>query len=387
MRLALTVASLILSCSPITAEDGSMGKLRTTFAPGLHSAILTTKHTVTPRQRKPGVEPQPLQLRPAFVTLPTRPVLRACLLPRVLLQASGGISAPPLKHVLEGEAKWRVATFHVCVSSSITLLEVFDLLLRLALSIFRAICAILHALGLGAVMTGLRTALAQGRAAAVWGPMPGPKQRVAIIGASFGGLACARMLRQDFDVTVIDQHDYFEYTPGILRLFIQPEHIRGLSASLRRVAGIKFVHGRVDHLGEKSVRVRPAKGASVSDAERLFGTKVAFDYGIIACGSAYSAGIKAGPSSALLQERAAFWKLQARRVAGAHHSLHVWCNHVLTQHSTLPRSCPCHDSSGLAAGALAKPQLAKPSASNSSTRPHLRIGSSAGLTCMWQTSA
>ena len=167
MRLALTVASLILSCSPITAEDGSMGKLRTTFAPGLHSAILTTKHTVTPRQRKPGVEPQPLQLRPAFVTLPTRPVLRACLLPRVLLQASGGISAPPLKHVLEGEAKWRVATFHVCVSSSITLLEVFDLLLRLALSIFRAICAILHALGLGAVMTGLRTALAQGRAAAL----------------------------------------------------------------------------------------------------------------------------------------------------------------------------------------------------------------------------
>jgi len=138
-----------------------------------------------------------------------------------------------------------------------------------------------------------------------------------IVGASFGGLACARMLRRDFDVTIVDQHDWFEYTPGILRLFVKPEHLESLSASLHGVSGVKFVHGKVDRLGTSSVRVRVAEGVEVSEAERLFGSKVPFDYAVVACGSSYAAGIKAGPSTASLHQRRSFWVAQAQRVAAA----------------------------------------------------------------------
>ena len=60
-----------------------------------------------------------------------------------------------------------------------------------------------------------------------------PKPRVVIVGASFAGLACARSLRRDFQVTLVDQRDYFEYTPGILRLFVKPGYLNELCAPIK----------------------------------------------------------------------------------------------------------------------------------------------------------
>ncbi len=54
-----------------------------------------------------------------------------------------------------------------------------------------------------------------------------------IIGGSFAGLAVARGLRKDFDVTIIDKRDHFEYTPGVLRLFVQPDFFPSLTTKLR----------------------------------------------------------------------------------------------------------------------------------------------------------
>jgi apoptosis-inducing factor 2 len=54
------------------------------------------------------------------------------------------------------------------------------------------------------------------------------------VGASFAGLACARSLRRDFKVTLVDQRDYFEYTPGILRLFVKPGYLNELCASIKQ---------------------------------------------------------------------------------------------------------------------------------------------------------
>ena len=133
------------------------------------------------------------------------------------------------------ESPWRVAAFNTIVASSTLVLEVADVLLRLVLLAARALRLVLSAVGLRAATTGLLRQLARGSAGA-WGPIPGPRKRVVIVGASFGGLACARMLRRDFDVTIVDQHDWFEYTPGILRLFVKPQHLDCLSASLHDVA-------------------------------------------------------------------------------------------------------------------------------------------------------
>jgi NADH dehydrogenase FAD-containing subunit len=207
------------------------------------------------------------------------------------------------------ESPWRIAIFNTIVASSTLILEVADVVLRLALFAARALRLALYAVGLKAATTGLLRRLARG--------IPGPRRRVVIVGASFGGLACARMLRRDFDVTIVDQHDWFEYTPGILRLFVKPEHLESLSASLHGISGVKFVHGKVDRLGASSVRVRAAEGVEVSEAERLFGSKLPFDYAVVACGSSYAAGIKAGPSTPSLHQRRSFWFAQAQRVAAA----------------------------------------------------------------------
>ena len=47
-----------------------------------------------------------------------------------------------------------------------------------------------------------------------WGVAP-PKQHVVIVGAGFGGLACARKLRRSsaHRVTMIDRHPYHLFSP------------------------------------------------------------------------------------------------------------------------------------------------------------------------------
>jgi len=67
-----------------------------------------------------------------------------------------------------------------------------------------------------------------------------PPASVIIVGASFAGLAAARTLlharhnkdKQPLRVTLIEPKDYFEYTPGILRAFVAPEHAEGLCVPL-----------------------------------------------------------------------------------------------------------------------------------------------------------
>jgi NADH dehydrogenase FAD-containing subunit len=67
-----------------------------------------------------------------------------------------------------------------------------------------------------------------------------PPASVIIVGASFAGLAAARTLlharhgkdKRPLRVTLIEPRDYFEYTPGILRAFVAPEHAEGLCVPL-----------------------------------------------------------------------------------------------------------------------------------------------------------
>ena len=60
------------------------------------------------------------------------------------------------------------------------------------------------------------------------------QKRVVIVGASFGGLAAQRELsgRSDLKVSLIDYKSYFEYTPGILRCFVQPTFLKQLTCPL-----------------------------------------------------------------------------------------------------------------------------------------------------------
>lgn len=51
------------------------------------------------------------------------------------------------------------------------------------------------------------------------------ERRVLVIGGGFAGFVVARHMRHHYKVTLIDAKEYFEYTPGILRAFVHPDHL------------------------------------------------------------------------------------------------------------------------------------------------------------------
>jgi len=86
--------------------------------------------------------------------------------------------------------------------------------------------------------------------------MGGEKRRVLIVGGAFSGNFCAKDLKKNFHVTVVDAKEYFEYTPGVLRCFVKPQHFDSLSFTLQPVyernIGVKFIWGEVKELnGDK----------------------------------------------------------------------------------------------------------------------------------------
>ncbi len=100
-------------------------------------------------------------------------------------------------------------------------------------------------------------------------------KKLVIIGGGFAGSKIAKTLENEFDVTLIDNKDYFEYTPSILEAIVDPEcmkDIRVLHTSYLKKAQV--VVGKVKKISDKKVSVN--------------NKKIPFDYLVIASGSSYS---------------------------------------------------------------------------------------------------
>lgn len=103
--------------------------------------------------------------------------------------------------------------------------------------------------------------------------------RVVILGGGFAGTRAAKLLENDFDVTLLDTKDYFEFTPGILRVAVEPEYISKLQAPYSRyLKKTRIVKGVVREVSKNFVNVR--------------GNKIPFDYLIISSGIKYELEIK-----------------------------------------------------------------------------------------------
>jgi NADH dehydrogenase FAD-containing subunit len=102
------------------------------------------------------------------------------------------------------------------------------------------------------------------------------------VGGGFSGLLCARDLGSLFDVTVVDAKEFFEYTPGILRAYVKPEHFDALSFTLAPVLEkklqVKFIWGEVKALDgkEQTAKIKPMFSESVDE--------VSWDYCLICSG-------------------------------------------------------------------------------------------------------
>ena len=107
----------------------------------------------------------------------------------------------------------RLKLVRVTVTAAVVLFSVVDYALSIGFGLARALRQHYRTFG---------ASLAPGGATLLAGAPP-PKPSVVVIGGSFAGLRVQRELGDDFDVTVVDLKEYFEYTPGVLRLYTQPE--------------------------------------------------------------------------------------------------------------------------------------------------------------------
>jgi len=99
-------------------------------------------------------------------------------------------------------------------------------------------------------------------------------KKVIIIGGGFAGAYCAQHLEQDFDATLIDLKDYFEFTPGILRTIVEPGHIKKIQVlHTHYLKHAKFIRAEVKTVTPNYV---------LFDGKRL-----GYDYLIICSGSRY----------------------------------------------------------------------------------------------------
>ena len=134
-------------------------------------------------------------------------------------------------------------------------------------------------------------------------PTPRPKlkpTRVAVLGGGFAGLTAARVLSSHpgTEVLLVDQRDYFEYTPGILRAWVKPDVHRGLVNPIRRLLRSKRATFRRvppgcacqivenDDGGETSPLLFSIRDTSDADAPPL--VEHACDYVVLATGGELS---------------------------------------------------------------------------------------------------
>jgi len=116
---------------------------------------------------------------------------------------------------------------------------------------------------------------------------PGPvKKRLVIIGAGFAGIEAADKLCRCFSVTLVDWKDYFEFTPGILRCFVNPNKIKLLCLPLASL------NKRVNFVKAEVTNVSPSEVTLKCESEATGLRLLPFDFLIIGSGSSYTAPIK-----------------------------------------------------------------------------------------------
>lgn len=132
---------------------------------------------------------------------------------------------------------------------------------------------------------------------------------VVIVGGSFSALRAQRELAGVADVTLIDTKDYFEYTPGVLRLYVRPELLPTLTTPLPRARNALLL-GEVTAVGSSAVRVRPPGGSDE--------LSIAFDYLLLGCGTHYPcAPVRPTTDEVHVEARQATWDRAAASLRAA----------------------------------------------------------------------
>jgi NADH dehydrogenase FAD-containing subunit len=148
-----------------------------------------------------------------------------------------------------------------------------------------------------------------------------PLKTVVIVGGNFSGLAALWELLsnsrdQKFKIVLIDQKEYSEYTPGILRLFCDPHHTPNIIQSLptnpecSKNIQYQFIQGKVTSIlkddgngVQKVVSCIPSATSSTKSCQTI-----SYDYLIVATGSTYATPISPSAIEMTIQGRYNTWQ-------------------------------------------------------------------------------
>jgi len=204
----------------------------------------------------------------------------------------------------------KLVTFRLMVAASIAILEVTDALLKVGFFALKLFAAIARAAKGHAVEYEGGGAAEEGAGA---GAAKKKKPTVVVVGASFAGLACTRALRRDFDVVLVDRRRYFEYTPGVLRLLVQPSYFGSLFARVDKAnKGVTFVQASCTSVLEDKLVVQGVEG-SEREGERW---EIPFEYAVIGSGSVYGI-LKPDAAEGQPAQRFKSWQREAERLRDA----------------------------------------------------------------------
>ncbi|EAL64296.1 hypothetical protein DDB_G0286241 [Dictyostelium discoideum AX4] len=105
------------------------------------------------------------------------------------------------------------------------------------------------------------------------------RKKVVIVGGGFSGSIVAQKLENDYQVTLIDTKDFFEFTPSILRTIVEPQHVKK----------IQILHSH--YLKHTNVIQKEVLGVQSREVI-LDDRSVEFDYLVINSGSSYNSPFK-----------------------------------------------------------------------------------------------
>jgi apoptosis-inducing factor 2 len=135
-------------------------------------------------------------------------------------------------------------------------------------------------------------------------------KKVVIIGGGFAGMSIAKKLDEKFEVVLIDDKEYFEFTPSILRGIIEP----------KIYDKIRIYHK--DYLKKGMLIVGRVKKLDKKEAVLESGGKEKFDYCIICSGSVYGGDMKGkgvfrtGSGKDILDSKDEFEKAKSVAIVG-----------------------------------------------------------------------
>ena len=105
-------------------------------------------------------------------------------------------------------------------------------------------------------------------------------KKVVIIGGGFAGAMIAKKMQENFDVTLIDNKDYFEFTPSVPRTLLVPSKRENIEVMHRNyLKNGKFIQGLVTNIDNKTVYLNNKK-------------KLLYNYLVICSGSRYNQPFK-----------------------------------------------------------------------------------------------